>query len=58
MVLKMLPHVIGLAGVGLIVWGVSAWLGWEAGAIVGGSPFAGFWIWGEARKVTRGDRGE
>lgn len=52
---RALPHLVGLGAYGLIVAGVWGSLGWQAAAIVAGLPFAGFWIWSEARKMSRGE---
>ena len=49
--LAALPHLLGLAGLALVVAGIWGAFGWEAGAVVAGSPFAGSWLYGEARRA-------
>lgn len=46
------PHLLGLTGVLAIVIGVWGWLGWQAGIIIAGLPFASFWIVGQAIEVA------
>lgn len=51
----MIRNAVGLTSLALIVAGVWGLAGWQAGVIVAGLPFAGFWIWGEARRVVGND---
>jgi hypothetical protein len=37
----------------MIVAGLWGWLGWPAGAIAAGFPFAGFWAFGEYQSAVR-----
>jgi hypothetical protein len=50
------PHVLGLAGLSAVVAGVWGALGWQAGMVAAGLPFAGFWMYGEARSAGEGWR--
>jgi hypothetical protein len=50
------PHLLGLAGLSAVVAGVWGALGWQAGVIAAGLPFAGFWMYGEARSAGEGWR--
>lgn len=52
---RALPHVFGLAAIAVIVAGVWGKWGWEWAAMVGGTPPAAFYVWGEIRS-TRGPR--
>lgn len=45
------PHLIGLAGISAVVVGVWGWLGWQAGVITAGAPFAAFYVAGQAIAV-------
>lgn len=47
------PHALGLAGIATVAIGVGNWVGWYAGAITAGLPFAGFYIAGQAIEVMR-----
>lgn len=49
----MVKHAIGLAGIAAIVVGVWAWIGWPAGVIAAGLPFAGFYLAGQVIEVMR-----
>lgn len=49
-----LRHVIGLCAIGLVVVGIWGLAGWAWACIAGGAPFAGFYLWGEARAVSPG----
>ena len=49
-----LRHVVGLCAIGLVVIGVWGLAGWAWACIAGGAPFAGFYLWGEARAVSPG----
>jgi hypothetical protein len=46
-------HAVGLAGIAAIVVGVWAWIGWPAGVIAAGLPFAGFYLAGQVIEVMR-----
>lgn len=48
---RFLPDLVGLASLGLIVFGVWGLAGLHWAAIVAGSPFATFYLWGEAREI-------
>lgn len=50
------PHLVGVAGLSAVVAGVWGALGWQAGMVAAGLPFAGFWIYGEARAAGEGWR--
>jgi hypothetical protein len=45
--------VVGLGALALVVAGVWGWLGWPAGVIAAGLPFAGFWAFGEYQAAVR-----
>ena len=47
------PHVLGLAGLAAVVVGVWGWLGWQAGVIAAGLPFATFYVAGQVIEVMR-----
>lgn len=47
-------HLAGLGGLAAIVTGVWGVAGWEVAVIVAGVPFAGFYLYGEARSVAPG----
>lgn len=51
-------HLAGLGGCAAIVIGVWGLAGWAVAAIVAGVPFAGFYLYGEARSATSGGRPE
>jgi len=46
-------HILGLLGIAAIAVGFWGWLGWCAGIIVAGLPFAGFYVAGQAIEVMR-----
>lgn len=48
---RVAPHVIGLAGMSAVVVGIWGWLGWEAGLIAAGAPFAAFYMAGQVLAV-------
>ena len=50
---RVLPHLLGYAGLTAVVVGVWGLLGWQAGTILTGLPFATFYLAGQALEVVR-----
>ena len=50
---RVLPHLFGYAGMAAVVVGVWGLLGWQAGTILTGLPFAMFYLAGQALEVVR-----
>lgn len=51
-------EIAGVAGFGAIITGVWGLWGWEWALIAAGLPVAGFYLWGQIRIVTAGERPE
>ena len=47
-------HAVGLGAIALVVIGVWGLAGWAWACIAAGTPFAAFYVWGEARVVSPG----